>query len=98
MEAARTASRLLTQDDETFTCSTFALDGFPYYAAQLTLGRPDVVDEVAMEVTNIAITQRRLMSIVTGSIILVAVIGSMLGVLLAQRIGRLLRELAQLPP
>ena len=94
-EAARTASRLLTQDDESFTRSTFALDGFPYYAAQLTLGWPGVVDEVALEVTNIALTQRRLVSLMAGSIILVAIIGSILGVLLAQRIGRPLRELAQ---
>ncbi len=95
-EAARTASRLLAQqDNETFTRSTLSLNGFPYYAARLTLGQPGVVDEVALEVTDITLTQRRLISIMTSSIFLVAVVGSMLGVLLARRIGRPLRALTQ---
>lgn len=94
--AARQASRLLAEGEEgAFTRSTFALNGAPYYAIQLTLGRPGVVDEIALEVTDITLTQRRLMALVAASTLLVAAVGSILGVLLARRIGRPLLELTQ---
>ena len=74
---------------------TFALNGRPYYAARLNLGESGIVDEVALEVTDITVTQQRLMAIIAGSVILVAVVGSILGIVLARRISRPLSQLTQ---
>lgn len=92
--AARTASRLLSQaNNAEFARSTFSLNGSPYYAIRLPLGQTDVVDEVALEATSIVANQRRLLGLMVTSIIFVATVGSILGVLLARRISLPLRQL-----
>ncbi len=95
-DAVRTASALL--DDENGNAvlrSTLRLDGKPYYAAQLTLDQPAIVDEVALQVANITLTQQRLINIMIGSIIVATIVGSLLGVFLARRISWPLRQLTQ---
>jgi PAS domain S-box-containing protein len=73
---------------------TFTLNGQPYYAARLSLVDGTLVDEIALNVADIAATERGLILLLIGSIALVASAGSALGVLLARRIGQPLTQLA----
>jgi PAS domain S-box-containing protein len=73
---------------------TFDVDGHPYYAAYLPLEGSDLRAEVALEVSGIAGTQRRLVLTLAGTILVVAVVASVLGTYLARRIGRPLSRLA----
>lgn len=73
---------------------TFEVDGHPYYAAYLPLDGPGLRAEVALEVSGIAGTQRRLAWTLAGSILIVAAVASLLGTYLARRIGRPLSRLA----
>jgi PAS domain S-box-containing protein len=73
---------------------TFEVDGHPYYAAYLPLDGRGLQAEVALEVSGIAGTQRRLAWTLAGSILVVAVVASLLGTYLARRIGRPLSRLA----
>jgi two-component system phosphate regulon sensor histidine kinase PhoR len=54
-----------------------------------------LVAEVALDVAENAAAQRRLIGLLVGSIVIVATVGSVLGVLLAQRIGRPLGRLTE---
>ncbi len=72
----------------------FNVDGHPYYAAYLPLGGAGLRAEVALEVSGIASTQRRLVWTLAGTILVVAVVASLLGTYLARRIGRPLSSLA----
>jgi PAS domain S-box-containing protein len=74
---------------------TLDLSGDPYYAAWFPLGQGGVEAEVALPVANIAVTQRRLVWTLVGSLLVVAVIASILGTLLARRIGRPLDHLVR---
>jgi len=74
--------------------STYALAGQPYYAARFSLGGAGPEAEVALDVSEIAMTQRRLGFTLAGSILVVAVVASLLGIYLARRIGRPLDRLA----
>lgn len=81
---------------------TFELDERPYYGLRFPLPLPNEVDpalnleaEVALEVTGIAATQRQLVWTLVGSIIAVALVGSVLGTFLARRIGRPLERLTK---
>jgi PAS domain S-box-containing protein len=73
---------------------TFEVDGHPYYAAYLPLDGPGLQAEVALEVSGIAGTQRRLVWTLAGSILVVVMVASLLGTYLARRIGRPLSRLA----
>jgi PAS domain S-box-containing protein len=73
---------------------SFSLSGAPYYAARLPLGEPGLEAEVALAVSGIFTTQRRLAWVLAGGILAVAAVGSALGALLARRIGRPLVHLA----
>jgi PAS domain S-box-containing protein len=73
---------------------TFEVDGHAYYAAYLPLEGSDLRAEVALEVSGIAVTQRRLVWTLVGTILVVAAVASVLGTYLARRIGRPLSRLA----
>lgn len=67
--------------------------GRPYYFARLSWEGTELEDEVALDVGDTAATQRRLVGILIGSIVTVAAAGSIVGVILARRIGRPLGRL-----
>lgn len=73
----------------------FEVGGNPYYATRLTVHEPRVADEIALSVTGIAATKRRLFGTVTISVLIVAALGSLAGVMLARRVGRPLIKLAE---
>jgi hypothetical protein len=64
---------------------TFEVDGHPYYAAYFSLDGRGLQAEVALEVSGIADTQRRLAWTLAGSILVVAIVASLLGTFLAHR-------------
>jgi PAS domain S-box-containing protein len=72
---------------------TCTISGRPYYFARLSWEGTELEDEVALDVADTAATQRRLVGILVGSIVMVAAAGSILGVMLARRIGRPLGRL-----
>jgi two-component system phosphate regulon sensor histidine kinase PhoR len=69
------------------TRGTLSVEGRPYYFARLSLDGTELVAEVALDVADNAVVQRRLVGILVGSIFTVATAGSILGVILARRIG-----------
>ncbi len=97
--AAHSAMRsIVAQDEARFT---FNLDGSPYYAVRLGLsdktpaGPQELQAEVMLVVSEIFATQRRLVWMLAGGILIVAVVGSGTGVFLARRIGQPLARLTQ---
>jgi two-component system phosphate regulon sensor histidine kinase PhoR len=74
---------------------TLSVDGRPYYFARLTLDGTELVAEVTLDVADNAAAQRRLIGLLAGSIVIVATAGSILGVILARRIGRPLGRLTE---
>jgi signal transduction histidine kinase len=80
---------------EAAVCCTYEVENQPYYAARLPLGSQGLEAEVALPVTGIAATQRRMLWISAGSLAVIVLVGSALGALLARRISRPLEELAQ---
>jgi PAS domain S-box-containing protein len=72
----------------------FEMYGRPYYSARLTNVDPSFEDEVALDVTDVVATEQRLVGLLLGSIVLVILIGSILGVFLARRVSRPLTKLA----
>ncbi len=73
---------------------TFSQDGAPYYAIRIPLSENGLTAEVALSVSDIVATQRRLVGTLIVSILVVAAVGSAAGAFLAQRIGRPLGRLA----
>ena len=75
------------------------LNNTPYYAAVIHLAdrSPDLPleAEVALPVDEIVVTQRRLAWVLGSSILLVALVGSVLGVLLARHLGQPLARLTR---
>ncbi len=74
--------------------STFHLDGHPYYIARFHLDQAGLEAEIALDVTDIVATQRRLVWTLIGSILAVAAVASLVGTFLARRIGSPLAHLA----
>jgi PAS domain S-box-containing protein len=74
--------------------STFSLGGQPYYATLLRLDESNLDVIVALPVAEIIRTQQRLAWVLTGSSLGVAIVGSVLGILLARRISFPLTRLA----
>ncbi|MCH5376504.1 MAG: PAS domain S-box protein [Planctomycetes bacterium] len=72
----------------------FSLDEQPYYVAAIRTIDAAFVDEVALNIADVVATERRLADLMAFSIIAIAVVGSVFGFFLAQRIGRPLTELA----
>ena len=72
----------------------FTLDQRRYYAQQVTLHDPGLATAVALDITNIVDSQRRLIWMMLGGIGLVTLLGSVLALFLARRIGRPLDDLA----
>ncbi len=73
----------------------FQLDGRPYYSARLILSPPALVDEIALDVADVAAAENRLTWTLVGSIILVALAGSVLAVVMARRISQPLTHLTR---
>jgi PAS domain S-box-containing protein len=74
--------------------TSFRLDGRAYYALRFPLDGSPVQAEVALEVSDVALTQQRLAWTLVGSFLGVAVVASLLGTWLARRIGSPLAKLA----
>jgi sensor c-di-GMP phosphodiesterase-like protein len=72
----------------------FSLDQRRYYAQQVALNDEGLATVVTLDITNIVDSQRRLIWTMLGGILLVALLGSVLALFLARRIGRPLDDLA----
>jgi two-component system phosphate regulon sensor histidine kinase PhoR len=76
------------------------IDDQPYYTSRIPLDHLGRVhgfhleDEIALSVGDIAATQRNLVWALSGSVIAITLVGSILAVFLARRIGRPLAQLA----
>lgn len=75
--------------------ATLLLNDRPYNSSRLPLDAPGLVDEAALDVADIAATERRLTWTLAGSVLLVTLIGSALSVGMARRIGRPLTDLTR---
>jgi PAS domain S-box-containing protein len=74
--------------------SKFELSGQPYYAARLPLEGSPLEIEIALRVADIEAAQKRLVTLLAGSMIVVAAMVSFLGVILARHISQPLVSLA----
>lgn len=72
---------------------TFELAGRPFFASDLAI-TPQVHDRVALDVTPLIATERQLFRTQAASLLLVMLAGSLVGRLLARRIGQPLSELS----
>jgi PAS domain S-box-containing protein len=72
----------------------FAGAGEPYFAVRIQLSDPGLEAEAALPVSDVVTTERHLVWMLVGSIVIVAIVGSGVGALLARRIGRPLARLA----
>lgn len=86
--------RVTPQIERNLPCLRFELDCQPYFAARLDLDDRGLQAEVALEVGDIAETQRRLNWINTGTMLSVMALCSILGIYLTRRISRPLVGLA----
>jgi PAS domain S-box-containing protein len=73
---------------------SFLWNGRRYYASCFPLGQAKLEAEVALDVTGIAATQRRLAWSLAAAILVIFAVASLLGTFLARRIGRPLVHLA----
>ncbi len=80
---------------EAAVCCTYEVEDQPFYAARLPLERDGLEAEIALPVTGIAATQTRMLWISAGSLVVIVLVGSALGALLARRLSRPLEDLAQ---
>jgi PAS domain S-box-containing protein len=88
--ATSLSSQTLTscRDVSSLQQSAFELEGHPFYATCLTLAEPGLQVQVALDVAGIVSTQRGLIWTLVVSILAVAIVASILGTYLAQRIGK----------
>ncbi|MGD2147350.1 MAG: histidine kinase dimerization/phospho-acceptor domain-containing protein, partial [Anaerolineae bacterium] len=75
------------------TRGTLGANGRTYYFARLSLNIGGLATEVALDVGDIVAAQRRLVGLLIGSIVVVATAGSVLGAVLARRLGQPLGRL-----
>ena len=73
----------------------FEFDGQQYYSAWIPIISENIGAQVALNVSTISETQKRLVWILIGSILIVAAMGSGLGAFLARRISQPLVSLAE---
>lgn len=74
---------------------TYTLEERPYFATRLDLQGPGLQDEVAMAATGIQATRRTLLLTQVASVLAATVLASLLGLIVARRIGRPLQNLAE---
>jgi len=84
----------VTKNGEVYQRS-FIFGGVPYYAAHIPLDENGLKAEVALNVTDIVATRTRLVRNLIASILGISLLGSILGVLLAQRISHPLVQLSE---
>lgn len=77
-----------------FTAVSFQLYGRLYYATRLSLNQTGLVDQIALEVSQIVATEKRIIGAIAGSFAGVALLASLLGAWIARQIGRPLAQLA----
>jgi len=96
IEQLQTISReqIYSESNNDSTRAKFQSGGMPYYSAQFKLADPEIRAEVVLGVEPILASQQRLGLILSTSILVVAVLVSILGVLLARRISQPLVQLA----
>jgi PAS domain S-box-containing protein len=73
--------------------TSFLLDGTPYFSLRFPLDETGLESVVSLSLADLAATQRQLTTILSASILAVAVLGSAFGVLRARRISRPLAQL-----
>jgi PAS domain S-box-containing protein len=71
------------------------LDSRSYFVSRITTVDSAFDEEVALDIAGVVATERRLVGLLVGSIVLVALFGSVLGVFLARRVGMPLTTLAR---
>ncbi len=69
-------------------CCEYDIRDQSYYGARLQLDEDRVQAEVALQVSDISTTQQTLVTVLTGSVLAVAVLGSILGIISARRISK----------
>ncbi|MGW8251651.1 MAG: PAS domain S-box protein, partial [Anaerolineales bacterium] len=74
-------------------CCEYSVSDQTYYGARLQLDG-DIQAEIALQVSDISATQRTLITVLAGSMLAVALLGSALGVISARRISRPLVSLS----
>lgn len=72
----------------------YTIDGASYYAVRVRLSESGLEAEAALPVSDVVTTERRLIWMLVGSILVVAIAGSGVGAFLARRIGRPLARLS----
>ncbi|MCJ7622923.1 MAG: ATP-binding protein, partial [Anaerolineaceae bacterium] len=78
-----------SQNLETETNYTFKLEGQHYYATRLFLDHENtIIAEIALGIAEITATQNRLIGILCSSILIVTVLVSFLGIMVARRISK----------
>lgn len=95
LETIQVQSSLLTTQIPG-TCCTFELESQPYYAVRLPLNETGLEAQAALGVSGIVALQNRLGLLLFGSVVIVAGIGSGIGVFLARRISQPMVGLAQI--
>ena len=78
------------------TCCTFTLDDQPYYAARFPLDEAGLEAQVALPVAQIIAFQKRLIWFLLVSVLVVAGVGSGVGIFLARRISQPMVGLAHI--
>jgi PAS domain S-box-containing protein len=86
-------TRQPTLDSAAVNSTQLIVDNRPYISKNLPLSSNNLVDEIALDVGDIAAAEHRLTWTLVGSIILVALAGSILGVIMARRISQPLTRL-----
>ncbi len=76
-------------------CCEYDISDQSYYGARLQLDEDRVQAEVALQVSDISTTQRTLVTVLTASVLAVAVLGSILGIISARRISKPLVSLSE---
>lgn len=80
---------------EDLSSRTLEINGTSYYAAAFPLDGEELISEVLLDVSGLVQTRARLIGILAASILGVSLVGSILGVLLVQRINRPLVQLSR---
>lgn len=75
-------------------CCEYNISDQSYYGARLQLDGDDVQAEIALQVSDISATQRTLVAVLAGSVVVVALLGSVLGIISARRISKPLVSLS----
>lgn len=72
----------------------FEVEGQPFFAAHLHLGEPNMGIDIALPIDSIIATERRLVLILGGGLLVITGLGALVGVLLARRTSKRINALA----